>query len=327
MHDIFISYSRRDTEIMIQVTQTLREAGLAVWTDDGIEVGTLSWKKELADAILECQAVIVLFSPDSTESTWVHRELDFAELHQKRIYPLLISGEPADSIPFGYTTYQFIDIRANSDFAEGMQDLVASMTSHLASTNSTDDNKSTPIKTTQSSTNTHDLWQWINDEKVQFTIPHLWKRHDPIPENIEKLQILMMGKDETLFYRAIEDFSTNLIYQVTGNPLGHLNSLCTLTSISELSPIVGFLAEYRTPYFTPGIITPLGMKFYKKRIIKFLRSRYRSELSDAKWTRSATGRIWSYQWGFSSVIEGTQAMQGKTYTIFPHGRGAVCFSV
>jgi len=44
-HDIFISYSRRDTERMQQIRDGLRAAGLTMWTDEGIEPGTQSWKK------------------------------------------------------------------------------------------------------------------------------------------------------------------------------------------------------------------------------------------------------------------------------------------
>src|SRR5215813_14225200 len=105
-HDIFISYSRRDIECMIQVSESLRVAGFKVWTDEGIEPGTESWKSALSSAIKNCKLVVVLFSPDSAESTWVNRELDFAELHRKKIYPLLLRGEPENAIPFGYTTFQ-----------------------------------------------------------------------------------------------------------------------------------------------------------------------------------------------------------------------------
>jgi len=68
-------------------------------------------EKALSDAIRDCKSVVVLFSPDAAQSTWVNRELDFAEIQSKSIYPLLVRGKPKDALPFGYTTYQFIDIR------------------------------------------------------------------------------------------------------------------------------------------------------------------------------------------------------------------------
>ncbi len=307
MHDVFISYSRRDTEVMARVSQYLREAGLSVWTDEGIEPGTLSWKQSLSDAILDCKFVIVLFSPHAVESTWIHRELDFAELHGKKLYPLLVAGEPADSIPFGYTTYQFIDIRSESHFNDGLVKLRQSL--------NPDENRSTPPAVTLASQ--QNLWQWIEADRVQMTIPHTWKQHEPTSENIQKLQILMMGKDETLFYRAIEDFNSNFIKQATGSPFGKMNSLCTLSSISDLSPVVGFLAEYRNPFVIPGRLTPGIMGLFKKRIMKFMQTRYRAELSEFQWIKSATGRIWTYQWKIQAVLDDTQAMTGQAYTIFP----------
>lgn len=44
MHDIFLSYSRTDTKTMQKVKQTLLDTGFSIWTDEGIEPGTPSWK-------------------------------------------------------------------------------------------------------------------------------------------------------------------------------------------------------------------------------------------------------------------------------------------
>jgi hypothetical protein len=43
---------------------------------------------------LPISQVVALFSPDSARSTWMNRELDFAELHQKKIFPLFVCGFP-----------------------------------------------------------------------------------------------------------------------------------------------------------------------------------------------------------------------------------------
>ena len=42
--DLFLSYSRKDSAAMRQVRELLRGAGLAVWTDEGLEPGTQSWR-------------------------------------------------------------------------------------------------------------------------------------------------------------------------------------------------------------------------------------------------------------------------------------------
>lgn len=310
MHDIFISYSRRDTVMMNRVTASLRDANFTVWTDEGIEPGTPSWKEALATAIKDCVYVVVLFSPDSAESTWVNRELDYAELHHKQIFPLLVHGDIADAVPFGYTTYQFIDMRQDSQFENAIHDLISSLSAHRTE-------KPHPISSTPDQKNSETLWKWLDFDRVHLTVPHNWKINEPTPENIQKLQILMMGNDETLFYRAIEDFNSNLIYHATGNPFGSFDNVCTMSNTSNMSPLVGFLADYRAPYYGVGFFSPLLMKFLEPRIIKFTRTRYRAEINDIKWMKSDTGRIYSYIWEFGAIIEGTIGMKGKVYTIFP----------
>jgi hypothetical protein len=41
--DIFLSYSRRNLAAMRTVEAVLRGTGLSVWTDEGLEAGTLGW--------------------------------------------------------------------------------------------------------------------------------------------------------------------------------------------------------------------------------------------------------------------------------------------
>lgn len=124
-YDVFISYSHQDTEAMGQVRDFLRENGLEVWTDEGIEPGTASWKQAIENALLSTSAVVVLFSPGSSDSKWVRSELDFAELHNVRIFSLLVRGDEADSVPFGYATHQWIDFRNAKERPAALERLLA----------------------------------------------------------------------------------------------------------------------------------------------------------------------------------------------------------
>jgi hypothetical protein len=126
-HDIFLSYSRTDTPMMQKVRDYLREQGFKVWTDEGIHAGTPSWKTAIEDAIREIRAVVVLFSPDSAQSKWVRAELDYAEAQNKPIFPLLVLGDASSAVPFGYTTYQWIDMRDASNHEAGLIMLAQSL--------------------------------------------------------------------------------------------------------------------------------------------------------------------------------------------------------
>ena len=61
--DVFLSYSRKDLAAMRVVRDSLREAGLSVWTDEGLEPGTPNWKNAISEAVGQARAFVVLLSP------------------------------------------------------------------------------------------------------------------------------------------------------------------------------------------------------------------------------------------------------------------------
>ncbi len=115
-HHVFLSYSHKDGEVMQRVRDSLRTAGLGVWTDEGIEPGTPLWKDSIQEAIETAGCLVVILSPDAKGSIWVKRELEYAEIQHKRLFPLLASGNETNAIPFGVIGSQFVDIRSNFDF-------------------------------------------------------------------------------------------------------------------------------------------------------------------------------------------------------------------
>ncbi|HEY3875571.1 MAG TPA: TIR domain-containing protein [Candidatus Kapabacteria bacterium] len=88
MPDIFISYSRQDSEQAHLLTELLSSAGLSVWIDhSGIDAAT-SWSGEIVDAIDGCKAMIVMLSPNSIASRNVIKEVSLAAEQHKKILPL-----------------------------------------------------------------------------------------------------------------------------------------------------------------------------------------------------------------------------------------------
>lgn len=128
-HEIFLSYSRRDIGIMQRVRDDLRDAGLGVWTDEGIHPGTPSWKEAIEQAIRGAGVLIVLLSPEANESIWVQREIDYAEVQGKPILSMLVRGQPKDAIPFALAGSQFVDVRRNYEI--GIQALLKRCFRHL----------------------------------------------------------------------------------------------------------------------------------------------------------------------------------------------------
>lgn len=124
----FISYSRRNIDVMRRLAHMLRESGIPVWTDERLTAGTPSWKNSIENALQGAFCVIVLMSPTAKTSEWVERELDYAYMLQLAIYPVLIEGSQRDAVPFEIINMQYVDARADLD--HGLQQIVSLLAPH-----------------------------------------------------------------------------------------------------------------------------------------------------------------------------------------------------
>lgn len=109
---------------MQRVKDRFHEEGLEVWTDEGIEPGTTNWKHSIQNAILHAGCLACILSPDAAQSRWVQEELDFAELQEKPIFLILVRGDEKTTIPFGFATHQWIDIRSSEQFESRIKKLI-----------------------------------------------------------------------------------------------------------------------------------------------------------------------------------------------------------
>jgi len=111
MHEIFLSYSRRDSSIVHALTTALSEKGLSVWIDrSGIEEGD-AYDTQIEDAIASTRVVIVVWSKNSVRSQWVRAEAAYA-LNKHKLLPISIDNcEP----PLQFLHIQTIDFAGWSD--------------------------------------------------------------------------------------------------------------------------------------------------------------------------------------------------------------------
>lgn len=113
--DIFMSYSRKDRDIMQRISNDLGINGITVWTDENLTPGTPLWRQAIETAIESAGCVIVILSPDAKQSPWVQRELDYASTQDKPIIPLLVGGDQRNAIPLTLISAQWADLRENYD--------------------------------------------------------------------------------------------------------------------------------------------------------------------------------------------------------------------
>jgi len=123
---IFVSYSRRDDEIMRRIAFYLRDQGFKVWVDnEKLIPGTPAWEEAIETAINKAFAIVVVLSPDSKQSEWVRREITYADQFNKRVFPVLVRGSEEESLPLRLVTRQFVDLRKNEE--AGLDALVAAI--------------------------------------------------------------------------------------------------------------------------------------------------------------------------------------------------------
>src|SRR5579859_4774267 len=102
---IFISYSRDDSAFALRLHDNLKRAGFDLWIDQGdIHMG--NWDQQVAQALKESAAMIVILTPKSVASENVTDEWsDFLD-QQKPIVPIL---HKSCEVPFRLKRKQWVD--------------------------------------------------------------------------------------------------------------------------------------------------------------------------------------------------------------------------
>ena len=123
MGKIFVSYSRNDGEFIDCLIDALQGLGYEFWIDrHDIGAGS-AWRAEISKAIRECQAFLLVLSPQSTDSENVTRELSIADSHRRHIIPILYQDA---QIPASME-YQLADLQtirfSEEDFAGALERL------------------------------------------------------------------------------------------------------------------------------------------------------------------------------------------------------------
>lgn len=109
-HDVFISYSRKDLELVRPVCGLLNEMGVPYWIDvDGTYSGE-NYKGVIVNAIKAAQVVLFLSSANSNGSKNVAKEVCLADRYGKVIIPVRLDNAPyAPDIDYDLSGIDAID--------------------------------------------------------------------------------------------------------------------------------------------------------------------------------------------------------------------------
>ncbi|CAG0953023.1 hypothetical protein ANAEL_00174 [Anaerolineales bacterium] len=120
---IFISYSRVDTEFVTRLITDLTRQGLNIWMDQRNIGAGQRWDSVIQDALEACDLFMIVLSPHSVESENVLDELSFAINSNKRIIPILLRN---CEIPYRIARIQFVNF--TRDYQTGFQHLISEIT-------------------------------------------------------------------------------------------------------------------------------------------------------------------------------------------------------
>jgi hypothetical protein len=119
---IFFSYSRKDSDFVLDLGTQLRNAGAKIWLDQlDIEPGT-NWDDSIEAALQDSSTLLVILSKTSVLSKNVSDEYSYAIEEGKRVVPVLL--EPCD-VPFRLRRLQYADF--SSDPTKGIKTLITTL--------------------------------------------------------------------------------------------------------------------------------------------------------------------------------------------------------
>jgi len=92
MSDVFLSYSRKDTEFVRKIYKLLGARKREAWIDLNDIDYSVKWWDEISAGIDGANNFVLFISPNSLTSLFCHREIAYAMEHKKRIIPFLIKN-------------------------------------------------------------------------------------------------------------------------------------------------------------------------------------------------------------------------------------------
>ncbi len=115
---IFISYSKKDSNFALKLADDLSAAGHKVWIDRSLRVGQ-DWVETIETNLEQAKEIIVVLSANSMASKWVQHEGSIAYGLKKPMYPVLIEALPDDEMPLWAAKFQyhsFLDVEYEQAF-------------------------------------------------------------------------------------------------------------------------------------------------------------------------------------------------------------------
>ncbi|MBL8164016.1 MAG: toll/interleukin-1 receptor domain-containing protein [Anaerolineae bacterium] len=111
MSHVFVSYSKHNKEYALKFVEKLLDEGFDVWIDNRRLKTSEDWWRSIVESLRDCDAFIVIMTPESDASEWVQLEITLAFKYKKPRFPVWLSG-PIDTPNWDiFARTQYYDVR------------------------------------------------------------------------------------------------------------------------------------------------------------------------------------------------------------------------
>lgn len=132
MPDVFVSYSREDSQFVTRLAEALQERGKDVWVDvEGIRDAEV-FPAALRAAVEGSDGFVFVISPASVASRFCEQEVDHALELNKRVVPLVLGTVPDEQVPEGIRVRNWIPFGEDGEFDKGVERLLQALDTDLA---------------------------------------------------------------------------------------------------------------------------------------------------------------------------------------------------
>src|SRR6266581_5998619 len=109
--EVFISYSRKDTDFVRRLDEALKSRGREAWVDWEDIRPTEEWMQAIYAAIEGADTFVFVLTPDSVASDVCGREIAHAAAHNKRMVPIVARDLDAAAVAEPLAKLQWIFCR------------------------------------------------------------------------------------------------------------------------------------------------------------------------------------------------------------------------
>lgn len=156
MSQVFISYSRKDIDVVRQLAKDLENSGFNTWWDTTNLAGGDTWARTIQQALRASEYCIVVLSSDAVESVWVEKEYTYAIGLHIKVIPILYK---TCEVPMALANIHYIDFRGKK-YKAGLQNLLNVLKTGKSSTLNLTPTKQT-LKATILAGLRDPIWQMI----------------------------------------------------------------------------------------------------------------------------------------------------------------------